>query len=203
MNGRRKRDAHKIIQLFNDLKHAPWIGNRYWWPDFLFHVTDIKNVASILNCGLMLSRSQLESQDITWEDSASQEIIDQTDTRLTDCVRFYFRPLTPTAFRNEGFKPTRRLYQNAHCPVPIYLLFDLKQIIALEKTKFSEGSLARRDYKLYESADDILRFKFKEIYHNKPFTKDEHKRIVNMRQAEVIFPKRVSLHYLKFMVVVT
>jgi len=198
MNGKPKQDAQKFVQLFDELKLAPWIGSRFWWPDFLFHFTDIKNAVSILNSGFLLSRSQLELRDQSWEDAASKHIIDQTDTRLTDYVRLYFRPLTPTAFRNEGFKPSNRLYHNAHCPTPIYLLFDLRQIITLEKTKFSAGSLARRDYELFDSAEELLCLNFCDIFHNAPFGDDERNRIINARHAEVVFPERLSLYYLKY-----
>lgn len=198
MNGKPKRDARKIIQYFDELKRASWIGRRFWWPDFLFHVTDIKNVVSILNSGFMFSRSQLELRSREWEDAASQKVINQTDSRLTDYVRFYFRPLTPTAYRNEGFKPAPQLYHNAHCPVPIYLLFDLKLIMSLQETRFSAGSLARQDYTLYRNAEDLPHLSFKDIYHNLPFSRNEKSHIVNARQAEVIFPERLSLYSLKF-----
>ncbi len=198
MNGKLKRDAKRIIKHFNDLKQASWIGNRFWWPDFLFHFTDIKNAVSILNSGFMLSRNQLELLDRIWEDSASDEIIDRIDAQYTDYVRFYFRPLTPTAYRNEGFRPVHRLYHNAHCPVPVYFLFDLRQIITLEAARFSKGSLAGGNYTFYESAEDIRHLSFTEIYHNAPFRGDDRSHIVNMRPSEVVFPKRVSLYYLKY-----
>ena len=193
-----KPGSHKIYKILDRLKQAPWIGNQWWWPDYLFHFTDIKNVVQIINTAELLSRGELIRRQKDWEDAASKEIVDQTESTLTDYVRFYFRPLTPTAYTNEGFKPVNRRNHNAHCPVPVYLLFDLRRIITLPNTRFSDGSLARQDHNLYESADQFAQLRFEEIYHNKWFSPEDRRRIINARHSEAIYPRKIPLDYLSY-----
>ena len=193
-----KDDYRGFLNHLDDLKKQAWLGSRQWWPDFLFHFTDVKNVASILNEGLLRSRNELRRLNLNWQDAASKEIIEQTDTDLIDYVRFYFRPLTPTAYRNEGFRPKAQLYQTAHCPVPVYLLFDHRDIISLDETWFSNGSLARQGYELYRSAIEYSRLDFEKIYHNQWFSEEEKRDIINCRHAEVIHPRAVSLDHLRY-----
>ena len=193
---RRKPDSQKFLAFLDKLKQEPWLGNRKWWVDFLFHFTDIKNAVSILNSGFLFSRDEVERQRIDFVDSANSQIIDQTDATLTDKVRFYFRPRTPTLYRMEGFKPPKGL--DAHCPVPVYFLFDMREIISLNDTSFSAGSLARREHNLFTTADEFTQLPFEDIYHDTGFTPEDKDRIVNARHAEVIYPKRISLNYLNY-----
>ena len=179
-----KSDYRGFFNHLDALKKQDWLGSRQWWPDFLFHFTDVKNVASILSEGFLRSRNELRRRNVTWQDEASKEIIEQTDSDLIDYVRLYFRPLTPTAYRNEGFRPKSQLYQTAHCPVPIYLLFDHRDIISLDETKFSNGSLARHDNELYQSAIEYSQLDFEKIYHNQWFSEEEKRDIINCRHAE-------------------
>ena len=189
---RRKPDSQKFLAFLDELKQEPRIGNRKWWVDFLFHFTDIKNAVSILNSGFLFSRDEVERQRIDFADSASSEIIDQTDATLTDYVRFYFRPRTPTQYRNEGFRPLNQLFQGAHCPVPIYFLFDMGEIISLNATRFSDGNLASSRSSIFCSADEFIRLPFEDIYEEGKWY------ITTPKQAEVIYPKRISLDYLKY-----
>ena len=189
---RRKPDFQKFLAFLDELKQESWLGNRKWWVDFLFHFTDIKNAVNILNSGFLFSRDEVERQRIDFADSASSQIIDQTDATLTDCVRFYFRPRTPTQYRNEGFRPLNQLFQGAHCPVPIYFLFDMREIISLNATRFSDGNLASSRRSIFCSADEFIRLPFEDIY-------EEGKWYITIpKQAEVIYPKRISLDYLKY-----
>ena len=196
----RKPGANIVDGFLRDLKRKPWIGNRSWWPDYAFHFTDIKNVASILNHGFLYSRNGASRDNLIVEDSASTQIIGQTESALTTHVRFYFRPLTPTAYRNEGFRPLPTLYHDAHCPVPVYLLFDLRALISFKDTRFSDGSLARTGYAIRETAADFSELPFRDIYHNSGWgseTLERRNQIKNRRHAEIIHPGRVSLDHLK------
>ena len=195
---RRKSDSQKFLAFLDKLKQAPWLGNRKWWVDFLFHFTDIRNAVSILNSGFLFSRDEAKRQGIDFVDSANSQIIDQTDATLTDKVRFYFRPRTPTLYRMEGFKPLNQRYEDAHCPVPIYFLFNIRRIISLNDTSFSDGSLARRGHNLSTTADEFTQLPFEDIYHDTRFSSEDRDRIINARQAEVIYPKRIPLNYLNY-----
>ena len=202
-NGLLKADSAKFDGFLNTLKREPWIGTRDWWPDFLFHFTDIKNAVSVLNSGFLYSRREAEKQNLIVEDSASSQIISHTDIALTDFVRFYFRPLTPTAYMNEGFRPAQKLYHDAHCPVPVYVLFDLANVITLKDTRFSAGSLARTEHSLLDSAEDFANLPFRDIYHSSGWghqSRDRQDEIKNRRHAEVIYPTRISLSRLEYIV---
>ena len=198
-----KLNSPQFIEIVDKLRHQPWLGNRIWWTNYLYHFTDIKNAVSVLNAGFLYSRNDASDQNLIVQDSASPQIIDNTENTLTGYVRFYFRPLTPTAYMNEGFRPQPKLYQGAHCPVPIYFLFDLREVITLKDTSFSDGSLARRDHRILNSSNDFARLPFRDIYHNVGWGHEDQDRqdeIKNRRHAEVIHPHRISLDHLTYIV---
>lgn len=199
---RKKSNHQKILTFLDELKQKPWLGNRRWWVDFLFHFTDIRNAVSILNSGLLLSRDEVERQRIDFADSASSKVIHQTSPEIMDEARLYFRPRTPTTYHMEGFKPLNKLYEeDAHCPVPIYFLFDMREIITLRDTRFSNGNLASRITSISISADQFTQLPFKDIYHDTSlhgYSDEEKRYIIRTKQAEVTYPKRISLNYLKY-----
>ena len=201
--GHIKADSAGFKAFLNSLKREPWIGTREWWPNYLFHFTDIKNAVNVLNVGILYSRHEAKQQNLIIEDSASAQIIDHTDFAITDFVRFYLRPLTPTAYMNEGFRPLDRLFQDAHCPVPVYFLFNLLSVVTLKDTKFSTGNLARADHQIIDSAEAFANLPFRDIYHNSGWGHENRTRqdeIKNRRHAEVFHPSRISLTYLDYIV---
>ncbi len=202
-NYKYKKDRSEFDKKVDELTRQWWLGNRTWWPKFVYHFTDIKNVVSILNVGFLYSRHDALHLKLIAEDSASSQIIENTQDMLTSYVRFYFRPLTPTAYMNEGFRPQPKLYQAAHCPVPVYLLFDMREVITLENTQFSDGSLARKEHNILRSADDFHGLPFQDIYHNRGWGNEDRIRqdeIKNRRHAEVIVPHRIALDHLTYIV---
>ncbi len=192
-------DSSTIGHHLDNLKQQSWLGNRSWWTDYLFHFTDINNAVNVLHHGFLYSRQEAINRGLLKVDSASSQIIEQTDTMFIDHVRFYFRPLTPTAYHAEGFKPFDKLYQDAHCPVPIYLLFNLRRVLARVDSKFSSGSLASHHHEVFDSPDEFIHLPFRDIYHNSPL-KYRKQEIINRRHAEVIVPKSISLNYLEYIV---
>ncbi len=36
-----KTDAYLFNEIIESLKKQSWLGNRKWWPNYLFHFTDI------------------------------------------------------------------------------------------------------------------------------------------------------------------
>ena len=193
-----KRDAQKIWAFLDNLKQQPWLGDRKVWVDYLFHFTHLENAVTIIECGFLCSRVELEHQNIAFSDSASSRVIQQTNPELADQVRFYFRPLTPTAYHMEGFKPVGKRYHDAHCRMPVYLLFDIKEIISLNETSFSNGNLASEYSSLFTSADDFARLPFADIYHEGPPHYEEKRYITRTKQAEVTYPKKISVDHLKY-----
>ena len=87
--------------------------------------------------------------------------------------------------------------------MPLYLLFELKQLISFKPTRFSDGSLARKEHTILDSANDFMNLPFRDIYHNSGWGHEVVSRqdeIKNRRHAEIIYPKRISLDNLAFIV---
>jgi hypothetical protein len=192
-----KADADIFRRRLAVLRRAR-LGARSWWPQYLFHFADLSNVASILTSGELLSRGSVQAETPDFSDSASPDIIDQTDQRWKDYVRFYFRPKTPTLYRNEGFRPVgRRPLSGAHCPSPVYLLFDFEEVICRADSLFSYGSLARGGVEVYASGEQFEQLPFDLVYHDSRFSKEERDDIIFRRHAEVIVPDRIGLESLR------
>ena len=99
------------------------LGNLGWWQKYVYHFTDVQNAARILTDGIIYCRAEAVRRGRMVVDNASPEIIAQTRTEFTRFVRLYFRPRTPTQFRNEGIRPRTARVLGSHCPVPILFLF--------------------------------------------------------------------------------
>lgn len=196
----KKDDADFICAHIDNLKNSSWIGTaRSWWPDFIYHFTDIENAVKIIEMNQLLSREALEKQGLMMNDNASPEIIAKTDPERKNYVRLYFRPRTPTQYANEGFRPTDKLqFGGAHCPIPIYFLFDSKTILCKRETYFSDGSLAAKGYvEISNNYEGLSKIPFNLVYHDGPMYEDKAK-IKFHRHAEVIIPDKLDLENLKY-----
>ena len=71
---------------------------------YAYHYTDATNAKNILTEGFLYSRQQVVARNLMRNDNASSGVISHTVDSSKDYVRFYFRPLTPTQFYNEGYK---------------------------------------------------------------------------------------------------
>lgn len=170
-----------------------------WWSDYIFHFSHVSNIASILNNNTLLSREELDKfSNSTLNDNASQEVIDGTDNEFKDYVRFYFRPLTPTQFHNEGIRAKEEITNlNAHCPVPIFLLFDTAMLDD-DDFYFSYESLASHyEISLHQGAEALINAPFHHIYHNESTFNLDGNTIRKRRHAEIITKKQCDLKYLK------
>lgn len=172
---------------------------RQWWSRYLFHFADLSNVLSILADDELVSRSQAAARTGRFHDSASPDIIEQTDAAWKDYVRFYLRPRTPTLYRNEGFRPVGRYALGAHCPAPVYLLFDLESVICQKGVRFSYGSLAWPDVPAFDCAADFAGMPFDLIYHDTRFEPGRRDAVIFHRHAEVIVPQRIGLAHLRWL----
>ena len=194
-------DVRRISRFLADLKNSAWLRTaRRCWPDYLFHYTDIENALSIVREGALFSRNEAQSRGLMSTDNASPNIIDNTNDEWKDYVRLYFRPKTPTQFRNEGFRPIENRYQNAHCPLPIYFVFDSKEILTLPGCRFSDGNLAAVNPNVFSTAADLENMPFKHIYHEDSIPKDARSQITFHKNAEVIVPTQLGLSALRYIV---
>lgn len=193
-----KPDSARFRKAISRLKREPWLGDaRKWWPSFLFHFTDVQNVVSILKSGSVVSRARLLASGLPFVDGASPDIIEHTDSNWLKYVRLYFRPRTPTQYRNEGIRPhDKRLLGGAHYPVPVYLLFDSPTVLIRGNSQFTDGNLAAGAVP-YGSAADFEKMPFELIYHDSSVTPDQRSTIVYHRHAEVIVPDELDLSGLR------
>jgi hypothetical protein len=199
MTIREKPDTPVFQEYLKQLKQKLYSDARRIWPYFLFHFTDVNNIVSILKSGQLLSRYQLASNGVKHIDIASPDVIGITENQWKDYVRFYFRPRTPTLYHNEGFRClNRRQLGGAHCPIPIYLLFDLEAIVCRLDSQFSYGSLARSNSRVFSKASDFKGIPFDLVYHDSGFSLEQKDKIIYHRQAEVIVPQSINLDNLTF-----
>ena len=197
----RKPDDFAIGAFFDELATQPWLGyRRRIWPHFFFHITNVENAASILKSGRLLSRSRALAAQCMVTDNASPEVLRQSDPSRFDHVRLYFRPRTPTFFRNEGIRPIGFRSLGAHCPVPAALLFDAKTVAGRADARFSDGNLASRLAVLGDDVAFLRALDFREIYHEGPTNLKNTNRLTTRRQAEIVGPGELALNDLRFVV---
>ncbi|BCC57934.1 TPA: DUF4433 domain-containing protein [Bacillus cereus] len=170
-----------------------------WWSKYIYHFSHVTNIASILNDGLLRCRNQVkEIKNENLNDNASSNVIDGTEEKYKDYVRFYFRPLTPTQYHNEGIRAKNEITNlDAHNPVPIFLLFDTA-ILDEPNVFFSYESLASRHHvSLYHGFEKLAEAPFHYIYHNESTFNLDGPQIRKHRQAEVVIKDQCNLKYLQ------
>lgn len=199
MKQKPRSEIRRISRFLDGLKKEAWLGANSWWPGYLFHFTDIQNAVSILRESALLSRNEVQARGLMATDNASPEIIGNTDDKWKDYARLYFRPRTPTQASNEGFRPPQQRDYNAHCPVPIYFIFDSKSVLARPDVRFTAGSLATNSTPdILCTAADLEQIPFDLVYHDGRFTRHERSSIVFRRHAEVIVPRQLDLSALRY-----
>ena len=175
------------------LRIASIQANGKWWPKYVYHYTDIHNAVSILETGKVFSRNR--AREIMINENASLEVIAQTPERIKDFVRFYFRPKTPTQYRNEGYIPKNlRSYEGSNVPVPIFFAFEAKDMLAKEDSMFSEISLAKSNSSLTNDIEDFKKFDFRKIYSDGYYNGEA---LTPYRNAEMVIPNECDLKHLK------
>jgi len=159
-----------------------------WWTKFAFHFTDVTNAVSILSVGKLFSRMKATAEHIMVNDNASMQVIDMTMSGALSYVRFYFRPLTPTQYYNEGFKHPQIRYDggsNANVPVPVFFAFNLEKLLLDKKTKFSTVGQAGHGAPMNSGVEEFAKLDFTKIYANGPLVELDDK---NYRHAELLYP---------------
>ena len=203
---RLKPDAEVIKQFLNDLGQKEWVkrSERHWWPRFVFHYSDIRNAIKILQDGHLRCRKYLEDHDALPVSSGSPTVLAGTNTAVKGCVRLYFRPKTPTQFHVEGIRSQSVLsvsrFRDAHCPVPVFFLFDSADVLARADSWFSDGNLGSTRARILSSAAQLEQLPWRRIYHTGAFdpASPEDSDIVFRRCAEIIVPQKLPLKALRF-----
>ncbi len=194
-----KPDSEEIVAFLDNLADESWLGSlRSHWAKYLFHHTDIRNAVEILKSEKLYCRTELEKTNRMLVDIASRPIISSTESSIKDYVRLYFRPRNPTQYRNEGVRSLEKKWEESHCPVPIFFLFDSKAILTRSDSLFSEGNLATLGIKgLRSTASELALLDFKKIYHDSPHNDNN---ITFHKNAEVVVSRELDLTALKFIV---
>jgi len=164
-----------------------------WWPRFAFHYTDVLNAVNILDKEYLYSRDNAQKMGLMVNDNASRQVIDMTNMAVRSNVRFYFRPLTPTQYYNEGYKHPQLRYENdtkANVPVPIFFLFNLNKLLAIKGVKFSEVRQAGKGTQLYEGVEEFSKLDFGKIYSR---GYEDFKENLPYRQAEILHPNSMKI----------
>ncbi len=165
-----------------------------WWPKFAYHYTDVTNVISILSSGHLYSRVDAQKMSLMKNDNASRQVIDMTETEALANVRFYFRPLTPTQYHNEGYKHLELRYygdQNANVPVPVFLLFNLEKLLQMPLTEFSEQAQSGHGTEKHHGLSEFEKLDFAKIYSCGPIGEDRE--LLKYRHAEILYPNSFSI----------
>lgn len=164
-----------------------------WWTKFAFHYTDISNALSILQSETLYSRLYAQEEHLMKNDNASYQVIDMTASNAQSYVRFYFRPLTPTQYYNEGYKHPQLRYcndPNANVPIPIFFAFNLEKLLSDPKVKFSETSQAGHGSIMRSGELEFEKLSFDKIYSD-GYVDDEIKKY---RHAELLYPNSYSIN---------
>jgi len=165
------------------------------------HYTDITNIESIIETKKLFSRSM--SKEIISTDAASKEVLDHTDNKIKEYVRFYYKEKTPTIFNNEGIK---QVGMPTHMPIPILLVFD-KNIIFHNNIAFLDGGGGSHFTKFTEDSFKVLKFEWDLILERKPLQRSDEllseedkknkSRLNNHRNAEFLYKESVSTEFIR------
>jgi len=163
-----------------------------WWPKFIFHYTDLENATSILETRCIYSREAALRAGVMKNDNASATVMGRTTDDVKTHARFYFRPRTPTQFRNEGIRAKQDLALESNCPVPVFFLLDAVDVLTRKDTVFCAGS-AYYGWPHLSSAVEFSAMPFDLIYHDGRCSDLERAAIVNHRHAEVLVPGQLAV----------
>ncbi|MCE4147375.1 DarT ssDNA thymidine ADP-ribosyltransferase family protein [Bacillus velezensis] len=169
------------------------------FPKYVYHFTDLLNAKNILTEGYIYCRNQALEKGIMKVDNASKTVIENTWKDRKNYVRFYFRPKTPTQYRNEGIRSHSQINPDlkAHCPVPVFFLFDSLSMLAMDNSGFTYGNLASDSTTIYNDAESFRKMPFEFVYHEGYYDPINESYIKYHRHAELIIPNKCDLRFLK------
>lgn len=177
---------------------ATWAPSLGRLAQFVYHHTDVRNAAAILNGGWLYSRQQVAELGLGHVDAASAQVLANTSAAHKDFVRLYFYPKTPTQWNCEGIRPSTHLTDlKAHCPVPVFFLFDFVDLLGQDGVCFSNGNMAKAGVEWDDTEDFFDAIPFKWVYHRSSLHGLDRDTVVFHRNAEVLVPKQLSTSEIK------
>jgi|WetSurMetagenome_2_1015567.scaffolds.fasta_scaffold50779_2 hypothetical protein len=188
------KNWHPTIQQYIE-NWSNILSDRAWWPKYVYHFTDVRNAANIIQSGLLYCRSEASRLNLMNVDNASPEVIQQTRQGHQRFVRLYFRPRTPTLYRNEGIRPlNQRELEGAHCPIPIYFCFDSFSILSRDDCEYSNGNMGSPRSQHSGTKEFFNSIPFNLVYHNGTIHSNEDRNeIIFRRHAEALIPGCLQL----------
>lgn len=170
------------------------------WVPYLFYFAHVQHAVSILRLGRIYSRNQASHRGLIQIEAADSAVIAQS-RRAWDFARLYFAPRTPTQYCNEGIRPPdeRVNYHGAHCPVPVFFLFDSAALLSHPDCHYTDGSLAYGDTDILRDPSILRSLDFRLIYHREsydPTDWNRARRIKNARHTEILFQDELPLDHL-------
>lgn len=181
-------------QLIRHIQY--WSGQtkaRAFLPKFVYHFTELKNAISILTDGILLSREETLKQGKMKNENAACDIIANTTNKFKCYARLYYRPGTPTQYYNEGIRPIEKRYHGAHCAVPYFFAFDKIKILSTKGVLLSDGNVASPNAVVKPVDEMFSSIPFNEVFHSGYFDPESQSSIKYHRQAEILFPKGITL----------
>ncbi len=172
------------------------LGNRGWWPKYVYHFTDVTNAAHIIESGTLYCRTEAIRLGLMNVDNAAPDVIGHTSIERQNLVRLYFRPRTPTQYQNEGIRPLGQRALKAHCPVPVFFCFDAFALLSRDSTRYSDGNIGSARVRIGEDSAFFASIPFNLVFHdgwfdvNNPAIRDP---IIFHRNAEVLVPGSLAL----------
>lgn len=147
---------------------------------YAYHYTDVLNAINILCSDYLYSRNRALNKRLMANDNASNSVISNTCDEVREYVRFYFRPLTPTQYYNEGYKPfPLRIDEHANVPVPVFFVFDLEKLLHNPDVSFTTiGRAEKKSVPLLKGLDNFKKLCFRKIYSNGSYNPN----IANLKQ---------------------
>lgn len=159
-----------------------------WWPSYLYHYTDVNNAVGIIEQEWLYDRKTVETRQLVKIDAASHNVLEVTRDDIKHCARLYMRPLTPTQFYNEGYKPKtvrHKEYKEADCPVAVFFLFDAVKTLEYPGVCFVErGGAGHQIEQRRFGPEKFAELNFQKIFHNGPTSHDSS--ILRYRRTEVL-----------------
>lgn len=192
-----KADAAEILEFFQELPAELRLDrHRAEWTRHVYHYTDVTNVPGILMSGRLLSRARCEAEKVDFHDAADREVIAQSKA-AHQYVRLYFRPCTPTQYHMEGIKPLSERRNKAHCPVPVFFVFDARCLLPIKGVEFSNGNIARGYYEIGDSIEFLQSVPFESVYHTGVIPAEQRSQVTFHRCAEVLARDSLGLECLQ------
>ncbi len=172
-------------KLHDNLKH------KYNFDGFI-HTTDFTNFISIMDKGYIYSRHKVENENLINIDSANKTVINNTSKYVQKNVRFYYRPKTPTHYRNEGIRPGNPQH---HMPIPVMLVAG-RDIYNYKDMFYTDGNAGSSTSKKTDKVQNVYRYNLDRIFSQGDYsylTYEEKKETTRQRNAELLVPDEVSI----------